>query len=190
MDGRAELERIVRCTEWLTTALTAARDVDAPDWLIGAGAIRTAVWDHLHGYQTRTALADIDLVFFDPDDLSREREDTVRGHLEKRLPAEVWDAKNQAAVHLWYPKRFGYPIEPLTSTAAAVATWPETATSVGVRLGQDEDLVIVAPLGLDDLLGLVCRRNPARVSIAEYQRRVDEKRIRQRWPRVTIIPAS
>jgi hypothetical protein len=32
--------------------------------------------------------------------------------------------------------------------------------------------VIVAPLDLDDLLGLVHRINPARVSIEEYERRL------------------
>jgi hypothetical protein len=44
-----------------------------------------------------------------------------------------------------------------------------------------------APFGLDDLLGLVHRRIPARVSVQEYERRVAAKRISERWPRVTVI---
>jgi hypothetical protein len=32
--------------------------------------------------------------------------------LETALPGEVWDAKNQAAVHLWYPKKFGPQVNP------------------------------------------------------------------------------
>src|SRR5436309_14535541 len=170
-------------------ALSAARDVDAPDWLIGAGAIRTTVWDRLHGYERRTALADIDLVFFDPTDLSDAREQAVRQSLEVALPSAPWDAKNQAAVHLWYPKKFGYPVEPLSSTAAAVATWPETATCVGLRLSRDDRLHIEAPFGLDDLLSMIHRRNPVRVSIEEYERRLADKRITERWPRVTVMPA-
>jgi hypothetical protein len=190
MRGQRQLEQIVRSTDWLMCALTAAREVDAPDWLIGAGAVRTAVWDRLHRYRERTPLADIDVPFFDPDDLSQAREADIRGRLETALPGEVWDVKNQAAVHLWYPRRFGYPVEPLSSTAAAVATWPETATCVGLRLTLDDGLVVEAPYGLDDLLGLIHRRNPARASVEEYQRRLTAKRIGDRWPRVTIIAAN
>jgi uncharacterized protein len=190
MDGQGRLEEIVRSTEWLMRALIAARDVDPPDWMIGAGTVRTAVWDRLHGVETRRELDDIDLAFFDPVDLSEEREDQVRGLLDEALPDEPWDAKNQAAVHLWYPKRFGYAVEPLASTAAAVATWPEFATCVGLRLLDDDGLLIEAPFGLDDLLGMVHRRNPARVSVVEYEWRLASKRITERWPHVSVVPAS
>ena len=60
----------MRATPWLMAALEAARDVDPPDWLIGAGAVRTAVWDRLHGHAEPTPLRDLDLAFYDPDDLS------------------------------------------------------------------------------------------------------------------------
>lgn len=189
MQGMRRLEEIVRSTDWLMRALVAARQVNAPDWLIGAGAVRNAVWDRLHDYETRSELADIDLVFFDPQDLSRRREEQVRGLLEAALPGEPWDAKNQAAVHLWYEQKFGYAVEPLSSTEAAVGTWPETATCVGLRLGCDDRILVVAPFGLGDLLGLVWRRNPARVSVEEYERRLASRRIIERWPRVTVTPA-
>jgi hypothetical protein len=70
-----------------------------------------------------------------------------------------------------------------------VTTWPETATCVGLRLTAEDRLLIEAPYGLDDLLGLVHRRNPARVSIVEYERRLAAKRIAERWPRVTVVRA-
>jgi len=186
-DGQERLEAIVRSTGWLMDALAAAREVAAPDWLIGAGAVRTAVWDRLHGYEVETELADVDLAFFDPGDLSPEREAAVERQLRAALPIE-WDAKNQARVHLWYPRRFGYEVPPLTSSAEAVATWPERATAVGLRLTHDDLLVVEAPFGLDDLLGMVHRRNPRRVSPEEYTRRLVSKRIAERWPRVTVVP--
>src|SRR3954471_15554389 len=186
-DDAARLEEIVRSTPWLMDALAAAREVAAPDWLIGAGAVRTAVWDRLHGYDEAEP-ADVDLAFFDPDDLSEERETAIERQLRGLLPVE-WDAKNQARVHLWYARRFGYEVPPLTSSADAVATWPETATAVGLRLTGDDRLVVEAPLGLGDLLGMVHRRNPRRVSAEEYGRRLASKRIAARWPRVKIVPA-
>jgi hypothetical protein len=168
-------------------ALRAAREVDPPDWLLGAGAVRTAVSDRLHGYATPTPLADVDLVFHDAGDLSREREEAVAEALRAVAPDVRWDVKNQAAVHLWYPAKFGYEVEPLRSSADAVGTWPETATAVAVRLTADDRLEVCAPCGLDDLLGLVHRRNPRRVTVAEYERRLVTKRIAERWPRVRIV---
>jgi hypothetical protein len=63
----------------------AAREVDPPDWLIAAGAVRTAVWDFLHGYaapaRSSAHPADIDLGFFDRADLSTG----TRRHRRMRL---------------------------------------------------------------------------------------------------------
>src|ERR1700730_3374080 len=38
-----------------------------------------------------------------------------------------------ARVHLWYEDRFGYALKPYLSSADAIATFPTTATAVGVR---------------------------------------------------------
>jgi len=185
--AEARLEAIVRSTAWLMRALEAARRVDAPDWLIGDGAVRTAVWDRLHGYDHATPIADIDLAFFDATDLSEEREGQVEAWLRDALPNMPWDAKNQAAVHLWYVQKFGYAVEPFQSSADGVATWPETATAVALRLTEGDDLIVCAPFGLDDLLGLVHRRNPRRASMREYERRLCSKRISERWPHVRVV---
>ncbi len=102
-------------------------------------------------------------------------------------PDVPWEATNQAAVHLWYPAYFGRTVPPLESSAAAVATWPETATSVAVRLLPDNSLQVVAPCGLSDLLTMVLRRNPARVDAAQFQARLESKQILRKWPRVRVV---
>ncbi len=190
VNAEGELQAIVRSTDWLMRALAAARQVDPPDWWIGAGAIRTAVWDQLHGYEEPTPRADIDLIFFDSHDLSEERDHEIETALKHALPGVTWDAKNQAAVHLWFPKKFGYSVEPFECAADAVATWPETATCVAVKLAGDDELVVHAPLGLDDLFAMVFRRNPARATIEEYERRLASKRIAEKWHRVRILAAD
>jgi hypothetical protein len=180
------LEQILRSTPWFWELLEAARDVDAPDWLLGAGALRTAVWDRLHGYAEPSGVRDVDLAFFDPVDLTPARDEEVENELRARLPHAPWEARNQAAVHLWYPAKFGTTVEPLTSSADAVGTWPETATSIAVRLHPDDRLEVVAPLGVDDLYALILRRNPRRVTEEQFEKRLQEKRITERWPQVTV----
>jgi hypothetical protein len=184
------LDSLVRSTPWLLEALRAARDVDPPDWLVGGGVLRDLVWDRLHGRSRPGPARDVDLAFFDPDRLDPARDAEVEAALAARLPGLPWDAKNQAAVHRWYGRVFGGRVEPLTSAAHGVATWPETATAVAVRLLADDRLQVVAPCGLVDLFGLVCRRNPRRVSVHQYRRRLRDKRVAERWPRVAIVDAG
>lgn len=139
-------------------ALLAAREVDPPDWLIAAGAIRDVVWDELHGRPPTAMPRNIDLGFFDPTDLSPTYERAVQARLRARLPDLRWDAKNQAGVHVWYPSVFGIKVAPFASCADAVSSFPEIATCVGIRLLGDDDLLVIAPYGLDDLFGGICRQ--------------------------------
>jgi uncharacterized protein len=182
---------VLRQAPLVMEALRVAREVGAPDWLISAGAIRDAVWDALHDRPLTAVPRDIDVGFFDPRDLTPDRDRTVVDSLNARAPHLPWQAKNQAAVHLWYPQRFGRDVPPFRSCADAVATFPETASCVGVRLLADDELLVVAPHGLDDLCGCICRHNPTRVPASFYERRVAEKGWRRRWPRMRYVqPAA
>jgi hypothetical protein len=182
----ARLAAVLAEAPLVMDALRAARDVGAPDWLVGAGVIRDAVWDGLHD-RPPAVPPDVDLAFFDPSDLTPERDAAVEAALRARAPHVPWEAKNQAAVHLWYPRRFGLAVAPFASSAEAVATFPETATSVAVRLLPDDDLLVVAPHGLDDLFACVCRHNPTRVPPSLYRQRVAERGWRERWPRMRYV---
>jgi hypothetical protein len=183
----ARLERLIRSSAWFMNVLEAARASRAPDCWVGAGALRDLVWDGLHGGFSPDRVKDVDVAFFDPHDLRPERDLAVEELLGRLLPGVRWDAKNQAAVHLWYEGRFGSAVDPLLSTADGVGTWPETATAVAVQLRGGGDLAIVAPCGLTDLLTGVWRRNPRRVTVEEYRRRLHAKRVPERWPRVRVI---
>jgi uncharacterized protein len=179
--------QVVRRSPPLMTALRAAREVAAPDWLVSAGAIRDAVWDALHDRPPTAVPRDVDVGFFDTCDLTLARDAAVEAALRQLVPSLPWQAKNQAAVHLWYPGRFGFEVGPFSSSADAVATFPEIASCVGVRLLPDNDLLVVAPHGLDDLLNGVCRHNPTRVSARFYAERQAAKAWTQRWPRVRFL---
>jgi hypothetical protein len=180
-----ELERILRSDRWLMDVLEAARLVAAPQWVIGAGVIRDIVWDRAHGIQGPHK--DVDLAFFDPFDLSRDRDLAVEAQLMAVRPDVDWDAKNQAAVHRWYEGHFGHPIPPIVSIEDAASRWPETATAVAVRLEASGELTIVAPLGLEDLLGPRLRHNRRQVTREYFEERRIRKNISQRWPRVEVI---
>jgi hypothetical protein len=161
--------------------------LSCPDaWLV-AGSIAQTVWNVICGQAAEAGIKDVDLVYFDRNDLSEEaetaREERLRD-LFRHLPVRL-DVKNEARVHLWYQAKFGYPIAPYSSTAAAIATFPTTATALGVRrrAGKFE---CCAPFGLDDLFGLVVRPNKTQITSTIYEAKVE--RWRSIWPRLTFMP--
>ena len=183
-----KLVDIAAGSPWFMSALRTVRDLQLSSWCIGAGAVRNLVWDALHDYQTPSALADVDVAYFDASSLAQQRDAALQTQLCATLPGIPWEVTNQAAVHLWFESHFGHAVEPLGSLEEAVASWPEFATSVGIRLEADESLTVIAPHGLDDLFSIVVRRNPARVSVHTYRQRVAHKRYAERWPKVSIVP--
>jgi hypothetical protein len=188
MTGNHErLVALILDCPWFVAALRAGREVGAPGWVIGAGAIRDLVFEDLHR-RSAPIPRDIDYAFFDPDDLTAGREEAIESDLWQRRPELPFEARNQARVHLWYAQQFGRPIAPYRSIEHAVSTWPEMATAVAVRLRPDDSIELIAPLGLDDLFGGVLRRNPAQVTSEIFRERLARRPdLAVRWPLVRVV---
>jgi hypothetical protein len=183
----AWLASLLRREPWMTSALAAVAASGLPDAWIGAGAVRDLVWGRMHGGFKPAEVKDIDVPYFDPADLGKERDAAAQDSL-RALADLPWEATNQAAVHTWYHTYFGgAPVEPLASVHDAVATWPETATCVAVLIS-DHSIEACAPHGLSDLACGVWRVNPVRVTPAISMARLARQRVRDRWPEVRVIP--
>ncbi len=185
----AELLSRLRQEPWLMRALDAVAASGLPEAWVGAGVIRDVVWGQLCGGFDLEDVADIDVAYFDPDDLSKDRDRAAQAALIKRASLP-WEATNQAAVHTWYHTYFGgAPVAAFASVHDAVATWPETATCVAVRQGRD-GIEVCAPHGLRDLLAGIWRPNPVRVTAAISRSRLTRQQRRRWWPAVTVVPPS
>ena len=186
-EQRERLIAILGKNRALQTVLDLAPQLELPDYYVGAGFVAQTVWNVLSGRHPTKDVKDIDIVYFDPRDLSEEGEAQQTRNAQALLqsvPLPV-DVTNEARVHTWYGKAFGYEIEPYRSTEAAIQTWPSTATSIGIRRSGPE-LEIYAPFGLDDLLGLVVRPNKVQIDEATYARKT--QRWSSCWPNLTVIP--
>jgi len=181
----SRLETIVRSSAILSPVLDRWPSISLPDcWLSGSVIAQTA-WNEILGFPCHYGLADIDLVYFEADDLSAGAEmcQAVRVcSLLADLP--IWtDVKNQARVHLWYNSKFGCAVAPYASTLHAIATFPTTAGAVGIR-PTPSGLSIFASFGLSDLLGLVVRPNKTQITRAIYETKT--ARWRNLWPQLRI----
>lgn len=175
------LEEILRRAPLRMRALQIARSLALPDWAIGAGFIRAAVWDELSEFVTASAVDDIDVLYFDPQDLRPEHDAAIEERLRDIEPALPWSVRNQARMHI----RNGD--SPYVSTADALRFWLETPTCVAVRLDAEGHFEIMAPYGLEDLFSMSIRPTPrGQVRKAAYTARLAEKKWHERWPNVTV----
>ncbi|MDC9580529.1 nucleotidyltransferase family protein [Xenorhabdus sp. PR6a] len=182
MEYQTSLQKILSDDPVRMKILYAVRALELNDGWIGAGFVRDAVWDQLHGYGLSPVYGDVDVVWFDCEHCSPDHVSYLEDRLRKQLPSLDWSVKNQARMHQRNRDH------PYTSTGNALLHWPETATAVAVRLGK-EGLDITAPYGLSDLFELRLRPTPAfeREKLDSFKQRVTTKQWLERYPRLKLI---
>ncbi|PHQ70623.1 MAG: hypothetical protein COB93_05010 [Sneathiella sp.] len=183
MMNEADILDLVHSDPWMMEVLAAARSLDLPDWMIGAGFIRGKVWNHLHGFDgDQTVTMDIDLIYFEADDTSKATEKDYDRMLGLILDAD-WSTKNQARMHTKNDR-----MTPFQNTFDALSEWVETPTCIAVRLNDDGTLALFAPHGIDDLVNLIVRPTPAFHGKHDvYQKRLREKNWTAIWPLLRIL---
>jgi hypothetical protein len=180
MKHAAALAQLVAEDAFRWEAPGVVRALALPDCWIGAGFVRNAVWDRLHGRAPACPQGDVDVVWFDSARCDSAIHRSLEVRLASTLPGVDWSVANQARMHT----RNDDP--PYTSSTDAIAHWPETATAVAVRRMGDERCEIIAPYGLDDLFELRLAPTPffrgAKLDIVRERTR--SKRWRKWYPKL------
>lgn len=162
-----------------------AQSIGLQNYYIGAGCICQTVWNFQNNLDLMYGISDVDFVYFD-EDLSYEKEDLIIKQIEQRfshLPIKI-DIKNQARVHLWYKKYYGYELSPYVSLENAINTWPTTATAIGVKM-LDDKFIVYAPFGLNDMFGQIIRANKAQITKETYLQKCEKWS--KKWSSLKII---
>ncbi|MCL1062896.1 nucleotidyltransferase family protein [Shewanella benthica] len=183
MDSRStrqyEIEQWLKLDPIRMEAIEFAVKLDLPQWLLSAGFVRDLVWDRLHGASSHP-LNDIDLIYFDADDLSERREKAYEKQLESWAPHLPWSVKNQARMHIRNCDA------PYTSCEHAMSFWPECETAIGVHVSrQDHRFDFVAPFGFESLFDLKLTHNPKR-ELSLFNARKDQKAWFTRYPKLEL----
>lgn len=152
----SETEAVELIKNWLRQdrmrmqALECVANLGAIDAWLAAGFVRNLVWDKLHG--TVTALSDIDVIYYEPNDCSEVTDRAYEVRLSTMLDLP-WSVKNQARMHLKNNHN------PYVSVSDAMSYWPEQQTALAVRVRAGElQLLNLFPLG--PLLALELSPNP------------------------------
>ncbi|WP_028672469.1 nucleotidyltransferase family protein [Saccharospirillum impatiens] len=179
------MKRETLIAQWITAdpmrmeALTLASTLGLKDWCLAAGFVRNLVWDKTHGFSNATTLNDIDLIYFDAEDVSESREKALERHLYA-MAALPWSVKNQARMH------HRNSDSPYTSTADAMSYWVEVETAVGARIDTEGHITIVAPLGIDRLFDYTITPNVKRLKPNAFKQRMHDKNWLKTWPKLAV----
>ena len=183
------LVKTISKNEPIHKVLNVLKGLNLPfEYYVGAGCITNTVWNEISGYPLEYGISDIDIVYYESDDLSPDSEKILKeqvlnrlGHFQFKL-----DVKNQARVHLWYENKFGFSIKPYCSLEEAIDSWPTTATALGLRLEQDGSYELYAPYGLDDLFSMVVRPNKLMITKEIFEDKA--KKWNTKWPHLVTMP--
>lgn len=186
LDTEADIIRIVEEDEWMMDILRHAESLRLPDWWVCAGFVRSKIWDTLHGFATRTPLPDVDVIYFDSRHLDEETEKQLEQRLNQLDPSIPWSVKNEARMHKVNR------IPPYVSSVDAISKFPETATALGLSLNEQGEVVLAAPCGIEDVLGLKLKPTPYFLETDErakiYGERIHKKNWVSIWNKITVYP--
>jgi len=179
-----DIMKLIKEDVWMMDILKTAKALQLPEWWICAGFVRSKIWDNLHGFEKRTRLEDIDVIYFDPTNLDESIEKKYEDILKDLKMDIPWSVKNEARMHL------KNNIQPYQSCVDAISKFPETATALGVKLNERDDIILTAPCGIDDAINGIIKPSPNFLSSMEaieiFEARLLQKNWKQKWPMLQI----
>ena len=179
-----DIIRLIENDEWMMNVLQMAKSLELPDWWVCAGFVRSKIWDTLHDYEAKTAMPDVDVIYYDSlhqDEIYEQSLETKLMNIDATIP---WSVKNQARMHVVNN------MPPYSSSVNAISKFPETATALGVTLDELNNVILTAPCGIEDVLSLQVKPTAHFLKSKErlhmYKNRVIKKNWQSKWPSITI----
>lgn len=187
MEYRDRVIEIINKNKILIQVFDKMKNFNFESYYIGAGCITQSIWNELTNRPLHYGIGDIDIIYFDDQDLSYEAEDKVirtGDQLFSEIPIKI-DIKNQARVHVWYKDKFGIELEAFQSLEQAIDTWPTTATAFGVRKEHKGNWQVYAPFGFNDLFNMTVRANKRLITEGIFMSKAIKWK--EKWPELNIV---
>jgi uncharacterized protein len=178
LKNKEDVIKLIRSDEKMMEIIKVASTLNLPDWWICAGFVRSKIWDTLHGFNKRTETPDVDVIYYDTKNMDENFEKELENKLVSMMPTIPWSVKNQARMHLINN------LAPYTSSEDAISRFPETVTALGVKLDKENNLVLTAPWGLEDVINLEVKPTPYFTETTELAVIYEERMIKKNWKSV------
>ncbi|MDO6565734.1 nucleotidyltransferase family protein [Alteromonas sp. 1_MG-2023] len=180
-EARLAVSRIIAEDLYRMQCLAALNVLNLPQGYLAAGFLRNAIWDDIHGYGKATPLNDIDVIYFNPSDTSKQADKNIEQMLAAKVPSACWQVKNQARMHLHHGHKAYKDCED------AISYWIEKETCVAIRCSaHGNEFDILAPYGLvNNFVGTISI-NPRYPRAEVFTQRVVSKGWMDTWPKLIL----
>jgi uncharacterized protein len=175
LKNKEDVIKLIRSDEKMMEIIKIASTLNLPDWWICAGFVRSKIWDTLHGFNERIDTPDVDVIYFEHNNMDENFEKELENKLVRMMPSIPWSVKNQARMHIIND------LPPYTSSEDAISRFPETVTALGVKLDKENNLVLTAPWGLEDVINLEVKPTPYFTETKELAAIYEERMIKKNW---------
>ena len=151
---------ILKENKELMSLLDYIEKLELPNFYIAAGCVFQTIWNYYDKKTLNYGIKDIDVIYFNKDDLSVERDLEYYKKIKKYSETIGYnyeiDVSNEARMHLCKKRKFNIEIEPYTSSEDAIDKWIATVHAIGItKLGNK--IKIYAPYGLSDIFSRTIR---------------------------------
>lgn len=155
---------------------------DGP-WCVFGGQVRNKIWDVASKSSHSHASTDIDIGIFIPHDITIET--TLATSLSSSSVHLNWDVENFGISHTRNHD------EPYSDLEDGLRKQLMAVMSVGATLNSNDELVLISPLGLEDLLSCIVRPTPIILANPERIPLITEtiaaKQWQMKWPNLQVI---
>ena len=152
---------ILKKNKNLMVMLDYISELNLPNFYIAAGSVFQTIWNYYDGRDLNFSIKDIDVIYYNNDDLSVEKDIEYYNLISKyakskNIEYEI-DVSNEARMHLWQMKHNqGKKIEQYQNSEDAISKWIATVHAIGITKENDE-IKVYAPYGLSDIFSKTIR---------------------------------
>ena len=144
----------------LITILDYICELNLPNFYITAGSIFQTIWNYYDQKPLNFGIKDIDIIYYDPNNLSKEYEKKLENKIIEHFKAlnlnYEFDIHNEARMHLWKKENENKDINQYKNSEDAIDQWIATVHSIGITK-ENDNIKVYAPYGLSDIFSKTIR---------------------------------
>ena len=157
-EQNAFLIKVIKKNKELMEILEYLRKIDLPNFYIAAGCVFQTIWNYLDNKPLNDKVKDIDIIYYDNSDLSKESELAIEKKISQHFNNMDYkfDVHNEARMHLWKEEHEHVIIDPYKNSEDAISRWLATLHAIGITL-KNNKIKVYAPYGFNDIYSRTVR---------------------------------
>ena len=152
--------KIIKQNSDLVTILDYIYELKLPNFYIAAGSVFQTIWNYYDNKPLNFGIKDIDIIYYDPINLSKESEQklekTIEDYLKKAGLNYELDIHNEARMHLWKKDNENKNIDQYKNSEDVIDQWIATVHAIGITK-ENNEIKVYAPYGLSDIFSKTIR---------------------------------